>query len=184
MSTMPHASLDGSEITRPPAPGVRRTRHKPVATRATQPPTDDPRVLVVVTHPAATDALVEAVRDRREAGPATFHVLVPNPDDQLVVDRASQDVHVGAHRLAVVLARLEDEVGLEVEGRASPSPSAYDDILDELDAQAYDEIIVAASPTHASHRLHRDLPGRISDLGYTVTAVAAHPERRIASAKA
>ncbi len=138
-----------------------------------KPLTQAPRVLVVASNPSATAALAAAVRERRAAGPATFTVLVPNPDEALVFDRETQDVHIGQHRLAIVLPMLEEGLGSELEGVASPSPSAYDDVLDELDARSYDEIIVPASPRRLPHRIHRELGERIAELGYDVRIVAA-----------
>ena len=126
-------------------------------------------------------SLSAAVRERRQVGPATFTVLVTNPEDPLVFDRVSQDVHIGQHRLALVLAQLEEGLGIELEGLASPTPSAYGDVLDELDARTYDEIIVPASPPH---RLHRDLGERIAELGYAVRVVAANSVRASVAAEA
>jgi hypothetical protein len=147
-----------------------------------EPCTEAPHVLVVASNPAATAALAEAVRERRAAGPATFTVLVPNPEDQLVFDRVSQDVHVGEHRLADVLPMLEDTLGLEIDGRAAPSPCAYDDVLEELDARSYDEIIVPASPRRQPHPPHPDLGERIAELGYAVTIVAERSGRTAVAA--
>jgi hypothetical protein len=146
-----------------------------------QPSTEAPRVLVVASNPLEMASLSAAVRERRQAGPATFTVLVPNPEDPLVFDHVSQDVHIGQHRLGLVLAELEEGLGIEFEGLASPTPSAYEDVLDELDARTYDEIIVPASP---QHRLHRDLGERIAELGYAVRIVAANPARATVVAEA
>jgi len=90
-------------------------------------------------------------------------------------------VHIGQHRLALVLPQLEKGLGIELEGLASPTPSAYEDVLDELDARTYDEIIVPASP---QHRLQRDLGERIAELGYAVRIVAANPVRASVAAEA
>src|SRR5258705_4059738 len=42
-------------------------------------PTNPARVLVVTDRTAATPALLDAIRDRAQRGPAQFRVLVPNP---------------------------------------------------------------------------------------------------------
>jgi len=146
-----------------------------------QPATEAPRVLVVASNPLEMASLAAAVRERHEAGPATFTVLVPNPEDPLVFDRVSQDVHIGQHRLALVLPQLEEGLGIELDGLASPTASAYEDVLDELDARSYDEIIVPASP---QHRLHRALGERIAELGYAVRIVTANPDRASVAAEA
>jgi hypothetical protein len=149
-----------------------------------KPLTGAPRVLVIANNPAATAALAAAIRERRAAGPATFTILVPNPDDALVFDHVTQDVHIGQHRLAVVLPMLEEGLGIELEGVASPSPSAYEDVLDELDARSYDEIIVPASRRTLPNRRHRELGKRLAELGYDVRIVAAGPERSSVAAGA
>jgi uncharacterized membrane-anchored protein len=131
------------------------------------------RVLVVANKTAATPALIAAVRARASAGAASFFLLVPNPDDHLVFDRNSQDVHIGAQVMALAMPLLQDAAGGPVEGRVASSPNAYDDIVEELNSVPYDEIILSTLPTHVSHWLHLDLPRRIADLGYPVQTVTA-----------
>ena len=110
------------------------------------------------------------------AGRAAFFLLVPNPDDHLVFDRNSQDVHIGAQVMALAMPLLQEAAGGPVEGRVASSPNAYDDIVEELNSGSYDEIILSTLPTHVSHWLHLDLPRRIADLGYPVqTVTASHP---------
>jgi hypothetical protein len=140
------------------------------------------RVLVVANKTAATPALIDAVAERAAAGPATFFLLVPNPDDHLVFDRNSQDVRAGEQVLALALPLLEEAAGSDVQGRVAASPNAYDDIVDELDSHEYDEIILSTLPTHVSHWLHVDLPRRVAHLGYPVRTVTATHERKGASA--
>jgi uncharacterized membrane-anchored protein len=130
-----------------------------------------PRVLVVTNKTAATPALVEAVRERAAAGPATFFMLVPNPDH--LFDRTSRDVSEGEHLLADALPVLENAIGAEIEGGVATSPNAYDDILHELNTRTYDEIILETIPAHVSHWLHVDLPQRLAHLGYPLTTVTA-----------
>jgi uncharacterized membrane-anchored protein len=140
------------------------------------------RVLVVANKTAATPALIDAVRRRAAAGPARFVLLVPNPDDHLVFDRNSSDVHLGQQVLAMAIPLLEEAAGTKVEGRAASSPNAYDDIVDELNTRGYDEVILSTLPHHVSHWLHVDLPSRIADLGYALTTVtpARAPEPAMA----
>jgi hypothetical protein len=140
------------------------------------------RVLVVANKTAATPALIEAVAERAAAGPATFFLLVPNPDDHLVFDRNSQDVRAGQQVLALALPLLEEAAASDIEGRVAASPNAYDDIVDELDAHEYDEIILSTLPSHVSQWLHVDLPRRVAHLGYPVTTVTATHARKGASA--
>ncbi len=128
------------------------------------------RVLVVANQTAATPALIEAVRERAAARPASFSLLVPNPD-HLAFDRVGTDIHHGQQVLALALPLLEQAAGTEVAGRVSNSPNAYDDIVEELDAQHYDEIILSTLPSHVSHWLHVDLPARVAELGYPLTTI-------------
>jgi hypothetical protein len=46
------------------------------------------------------------------------------------------------------------------------SPNANDDIAQELNEGAYDEIILDTPLRHVSHWLHADLPARIAHLGF------------------
>jgi uncharacterized membrane-anchored protein len=129
-------------------------------------------VLVVLNKVAPTDSLIEAVRRRAALGPAHYHVLVPNPDN-LGFDHGGTDVGAAADLLAGVVPRLRAATGGEVSGAVAKSPNAYDDIVAELDAATYTEIILETPPTHLSHWLHIDLPQRVSQLGVPMEAVAA-----------
>jgi hypothetical protein len=142
-----------------------------VMTPAEAKSTPDARVLIVANKTAATPALVEAVRARAMAEPARFSLLVPNPD-HLVFDRVSGDVRHGEQVLALALPLLAEAAGGEVGGRVASSPNTYDDIVEELNSGPYDEIILSTLPAHVSHWLHLDLPRRIANLGYSVTAAS------------
>ena len=133
------------------------------------------RILIVANKTAATPALIDAVAERAALGPATFFLLVPNPD-HLVFDRNSNDVHEGEQVLSLALPLLEAATDADVAGRVAISPNAYDDIVAELDGGGYDEIILSTLPHHVSHWLHVDLPQRIAELGYPVRTVT--PSRR------
>jgi hypothetical protein len=69
--------------------------------------------------------------------------------------------------------QLQRAAGEEVTARVANSPNAYDDVIDELEARPYAEIIIETPPSHFSHWLHVDLPHRVSQLGYPTLAVAA-----------
>ena len=131
----------------------------------------EPLVLVVANKMAASPALVDAVRTRAATGPARFFMLVPNPA-HVVFDRSTRDVREGEGILEQALPAMKD-AGVEVEGGVANSPNAYDDIVQELNARPYDEIILETPPSHVSHWLHVDLPQRILHLGYPLTTVAA-----------
>jgi len=133
---------------------------------------EGPRILVVANKTAATPALLDAVRERAAAGPARFFMLVPNPD-HLAFDRSTSDHPQGDQVLAQALPVLEGSAGGEVNGRVANSPNAYDDIVEELEGDDYDEIILETPPSHVSHWLHVDLPERIKHLGVPLRTVTA-----------
>jgi uncharacterized membrane-anchored protein len=127
-------------------------------------------VLVVANKTAATPALLDAVRQRAAAGPATFFLLVPNPN-HVVFDRHSEDVRLGEQVLALALPLLAAAAGAKVEGRVATSPNAYDDIVEALAAGEFHEVILSTLPSPVSHWLHIDLPQRIAELGHPLTTV-------------
>jgi uncharacterized membrane-anchored protein len=133
---------------------------------------DEPRVLVVTNKTTATPALIEAVRKRAVAGPARFFTLIPNPA-HLAFDRVGRDTLQSEAELATTLPLLEKPAGGSIEGRVASSPNAYDDIVEELSARDYQEIILETPPRHVSHWLHVDLSERVAHLGYPLTVVAA-----------
>jgi uncharacterized membrane-anchored protein len=134
--------------------------------------TGEPRILVVANKSDATPALLDAIRERVAAGPASFFMLVPNPD-HLAFDRNRADHPKGDEVLARALPVLEGPAGGEVNGRVANSPNAYDDIVDELQGSDYDEIILETPPSHVSHWLHVDLPERIKHFGVPLRTVTA-----------
>jgi uncharacterized membrane-anchored protein len=133
---------------------------------------EGPVVLVVLNKVEATATQLVAVRKRSAAGAARFFVLVPNPD-HLGFDRGGEDTVDGDALLARAISQLRVPAGVAVGGRVANSPNAYDDIVEELAARPYGEIILETPPSQISHWLHIDLPHRISELGYPTQAVAA-----------
>ena len=131
-----------------------------------------PAVLVVLNKVEATRAVVEAIAGRAAEGAARFFVLVPNPD-HLAFDRGGPAGAGGEALLSRALSRLELPPETEIDGRVANSPNAYDDIVEELDARPYSEIVLETPPAHVSHWFHIDLPHRVSELGYPTEAIAA-----------
>jgi uncharacterized membrane-anchored protein len=131
-----------------------------------------PGVLVVLNKVEATGALLEAVRQRAAEGAARFTVLVPNPA-HLAFDRNDPDPTDGDALLAKALPQIQSQTGGGAVGRVAASPNAYDDIVEELAAGSYAEVILETPPSHLSHWLHVDLPQRVSELGYPTEAVPA-----------
>jgi uncharacterized membrane-anchored protein len=129
-------------------------------------------ILVVLNKVEATAALLEAVRERAAKGAARFVVLVPNPG-HVAFDRNSPETGDGDALLAKALPQIQSRTGGTPSGRVANSPNAYDDIVEELEAGPYSEIIIETPPSHISHWLHVDLPERVAHLGYPLTTVAA-----------
>jgi len=136
------------------------------------PAAGESRVLVVTNKTNATPAVQRAVRERAQASPTKFFVLVPNPE-HLPFDRSDTSSDVGERALAEALPLLEEPAGGEVEGRVAASPNAYDDIVQGLSTGRYREIILETLPSHVSHWLHVDLPERVANLGYPLKTVTA-----------
>jgi hypothetical protein len=134
------------------------------------------RVLVVANQTAATPALINAVRERAAAGPATFTLLVPNTAHGLhrVVDPEDQ-AHTEADRtLAEAIPLLEEAAGGPVEGMVGvPEPLAA--IQDAINLRGFDELIISMLPKRVSRWLRLDLPHKAAGLGLPVTTVT--PER-------
>jgi uncharacterized membrane-anchored protein len=147
-------------------------RSGPLPTAAAASADGVPAVLVVLNKVDATAPLLEAVRERAAMGAARFFVLVPNPG-HLAFDRNSPDTTAGEALVAQALPQLQSAAGEGVTARVANSPNAYDDIIAELEARPYAEIIIETPPSHLSHWLHVDLPHRVSELGYPLTTVAA-----------
>jgi uncharacterized membrane-anchored protein len=136
------------------------------------PPGTGPAVLVVLNKVAPTVALLDAVRRRAATSPAAFNVLVPNPGNR-GFDDGDPDLAAGEDLLTRALPPLREAAGGEVSGRVARSPNAYDDIVEELDAGAYTEILLETPPAHLSHWLHVDLSQRVAQLGVPTEAVSA-----------
>ena len=135
---------------------------------------DPTRVLVVAHKTAATPALLDAVRERAAAGPATFTLLVPKAVHGLdrVADPEDVTQDEAYDMLELALPLLEDAAGGPVHGivgDASPV-TAIDDAINE---HGFDEIIISTLPTRVSKWLHIDVPSKAKGFGLPVTTVIA-----------
>ena len=132
------------------------------------------RVLVVAKKTAATPALLDAVRDRAQRGPATFTLLVPNPAHGLhaLVDPEDQEESEGQTVLDLAIPLLEDAAGAPVEGLVG-DPSPMNAIQDAINVHGFDEVIISTLPARVSKWLRLDLPSKITGLGLPVTTVTA-----------
>lgn len=137
-------------------------------------PAEKSNVLVVAADDtAASDELLEVLRDRAEGADVCFTLLVPATppgvkqvaDMEPDPDRAERDVKPGVERLR--------EAGLEVEGRIGDSEpvSAAEDAVNFGD---YEEIVVATTTRTVTKLARMDLAHRIEGAtGLPVTHVQA-----------
>jgi hypothetical protein len=130
------------------------------------------RVLVVANKTAATQPLLDAVRERAARGDATFTLLVPNAAHGLhrVVDPEDQDSGEADAVLAQALPLLSDAAGAKVEGIVG-SPNPHLAIEDAVNVNGYDEIILSTLSPRLSRWLRMDLPRKLTPLGLPITTV-------------
>jgi hypothetical protein len=130
------------------------------------------RVLVVAHKTAATQPLLDAVRDRARRGPCEFTLLVPNTTHGLhkVVDPEDQQAGEARGVLDSALPALADAAGGEVQGIVGDAnPIAA--IEDAINLRGFDEVILSTLPARVSRWLKLDLPSKVSGMGLPVTTV-------------
>ncbi len=130
------------------------------------------RVLVVAHKTAATQPLLDAVRERAERGPARFTLLVPNATHGLhkVVDPEDQDASEAQAVIDQALPLLSEAAGTPVEGIVgAQDPNTA--IHDAVNLRGFDEIIISTLPERLSRWLKLDLPSKASGTGLPVTTV-------------
>ncbi len=130
------------------------------------------RVLVVAYRTAATQPLLDAVRERAQRGKATFTLLVPNaaPGLHKVVDPEDQGAGEATAVVEKAVPALSDAAGAPVEGIVGSSdPIAA--VEDAINLRGFDEVIISTLPSKISHWLKLDLPSKITGMGLPVTTV-------------
>jgi hypothetical protein len=130
------------------------------------------RVLVVAHKTAATQPLLDAVRDRAQRGQVTFTLLVPNATHGLhkVVDPEDQGGGEAKSVIERALPGLTEAAGAPVEGIVGdPDPVAA--VQDAINLRGFDEVIISTLPSKLSQWLRLDLPSKISGMGLPVTTV-------------
>src|SRR4051812_18959997 len=132
-------------------------------------------VLIFAHETAATPALVDAVRERAERGPARFHLLVPNIAEHAeLTDVERQHRHADGERvLALALPLVEDAADGAADGSVSYRHDPMDAIEEALHDGAFHEIIISPLPHSVSRWLPVDLPHRVARLGLPLTTVIA-----------
>lgn len=132
------------------------------------------RHLIVANQTLGTDELARAVRDRLEAGPSEFWVVVPaTPLTDLapgfVPTMGGWPVTVPASRedsRSVAQARLDAALrelraaGATADGEVG-DPDPMRAVENALADRQVDEVIVSTLPARVSKWLHQDLPSRI-----------------------
>jgi hypothetical protein len=131
-------------------------------------------VLVVAHQTAATPGLLDAVRDRAQRGPASFHLVVPRQPHGMhkVVDPQDAGVEEAQRVLDHALPKLADAAGHRVTGSIG-DPEPLMAIQDAVNLGEYNEIIISTLPLGISRWLKLDLVSKARGLGLPVTHVAA-----------
>jgi hypothetical protein len=127
-------------------------------------------VLVIANQTILGRPLLEAIRDRSDASPADFTLLIPADA-------------VGAERRLKGVSALMAAAGVEATGHlGDPDPvvAAQNAVHDER----VDEIIVSTFPAATSGWLRRDVVGRIKGLGLPVSHVVVTPQEAEAAQEA
>ena len=131
-------------------------------------------VLVVAHQTAATPGLLDAVRQRAQRSPATFHLVVPQQAHGMhkVVDPQDAGADEAQRVLEVALPKLSEAAGRAVTGSVGDAEPLMA-IQDAVNLGDYDEIIISTLPLGISRWLKLDLVSKARGLGLPVTHVAA-----------
>ena len=117
-------------------------------------------LVVAADETAASDELLEAVRERAERGDAFFTLLVPaTPPGVKAVADMEPDAEQAKRQLEPGLKRMR-EAGLDVEGRIGDS-EPVSATADAVNFGDYDEVIVATTTRTVSKLARFDLASRI-----------------------
>ena len=118
------------------------------------------RYLVVANQTLGAEQLSRKVLECQEAGPCTFHLLVPAtpPHDHLTWVEG-EAATIARDRLDLALVRLR-KLGVNVDG-AIGDPNPLLAIGDALRDAEFDHIILSTLPAGISRWLKMDLPSRV-----------------------
>ena len=145
-----------------------------------QPESATAAVLVVAHETAPTPGLLAAIRARAAAGPASFHLLVPNLAEHAELTEAEREHrHADGERmLALALPLVEEAAGGVADGSVSYRHDPMDAIEEALRERDVNEIILSTLPHGVSRWLHVDLPHRVAHLGLPLTTLTAKERLR------
>jgi hypothetical protein len=131
-------------------------------------------VLVVAHQTAATPGLLEAVHERAQLSPATFHLVVPMRPHGMhkVVDPQDASAGEAEQVIAQALPKLSEASGSEVTGSVGDAEPLMA-IHDAINLGQYDEIIISTLPLGVSRWLKLDIVSKAKALGLPVTHVLA-----------
>ncbi len=131
-------------------------------------------VLVVAHQTAATQALLDAVKDRAQRGPAEFHLVVPRQPHGMhkLVDPQDAGDDEAQQVLGAALPKLSEAAGTKVTGSLGDTEPLMA-IQDAINVGAYDEMIISTLPLGISRWLKLDLVSKAKGLGLPVTHVLA-----------
>jgi hypothetical protein len=132
------------------------------------------RYLIVANQTLSGGALLAKVRELRDAGPCSFHVVVPAtpPHGHAYTEGearviAEERLHGGLQHLA--------ELGVDVTGEVGDEHPVYA-VQEVLQRERFDQIIVSTLPPKVSKWLRTDLPHRVAGFGLPVIHVVGGPE--------
>lgn len=131
-------------------------------------------VLLVAHQTAATQALLDRVRERARLSPATFHLVVPSQPHGIhrLVDPEDVGSDEARDVLDNALPKLSEASGGQVTGSIGDAEPLMA-LEDAINAGAYDEIIISTLPPRISRWLKLDLVSKARGLGLPVTHVEA-----------
>jgi hypothetical protein len=135
---------------------------------------DPASVLVVAHQTAATEGLLDAVRERAQRSPAVFHLVVPRLAHGMhrVVDPEDSGGDEASDVLKEALPKLSEAAGGQVTGSLGDAEPLMA-IQDAVNLGSYDEIIISTLPRRVSKWLKLDLVSKTRALGLPVTHVEA-----------